>query len=62
MRGPKDRDGYTPLMLSIMRKSPESPELVEALLSNGVDVNHHNHNNVTALHVACAAGSLDIGN
>ena len=34
----ENRDGYTPLLLAIMRKTPESKEIIEVLLDRGVEV------------------------
>ena len=34
----ENRDGYTPLLLAIMRKTPESKEIIEVLLDKGVEV------------------------
>ena len=34
----ENRDGYTPLLLAIMRKTPESKEIIGVLLDRGVEV------------------------
>ena len=34
----ENRDGYTPLLLAIMRKTPESKEIIQVLLDKGVEV------------------------
>ena len=34
----EDRDGHTPLLLAIMRKSPESKDIIQVLLDKGVEV------------------------
>ena len=53
----EDMDSNTPLLLAVKRKSPE---ITEVLIDKGVDLNHHNSNNVHALHMACSAGSVDV--
>ena len=34
----ENRDGYTPLLLAIMRNAPESKEIIQVLLDRGVKV------------------------
>ena len=53
----EDMDGNTPLLLAVKRKSPE---ITEALIDRGVELNHHNSRNIYALHMACLAGSVDV--
>ena len=53
----EDMDSNTPLLLAVKRKSPE---ITEALIDKGVELNHHNSKNIYALHMACSAGSVDV--
>ena len=34
----ENRDGYTPLLLAIMRNTPESKEIIQVLFDRGVEV------------------------
>ena len=34
----ENRDGYTPLLLAIMRNNPESKEIIQVLFERGVEV------------------------
>ena len=53
----EDMDSNTPLLLAVKRKSPE---ITEVLIDKGVELNHHNSNNIHALHMAASAGSVDV--
>ena len=34
----ENRDGYTPLLLAIIRNTPESKEIIQVLLDRGIEV------------------------